>query len=81
MHKKHYYSSYIIVGYCSWSAILIVYLVYYCKIIDFIGCEIMHNCMALIPTHCSFKYMIMMGIKCELQEQLHYKSFIKLYQN
>ena len=34
-----------------------VYFVHYIKlhyINDFIGCEITHNCMALIPMHCPF---------------------------
>ena len=48
--EKHYYSSYIMVGRCPWSAILIVYLVNYCKptyfVNDLTGCKIMLDCMA-----------------------------------
>ena len=56
--NKHYYSSYIVKGRCSWSHILIVYLVIIvklCFVNDLTGCEIMCNCMTTILTHCPFK--------------------------
>ena len=56
--EQYYYSQYIIVGCCPWSAILIVYSVNSVKlhfVNDFTGCEIMRDCMVSIPIHCPLK--------------------------
>ena len=53
-----------------------------CSFLCFLGMHYADNLLLAIIVHFCIK-MIMVGIKCELQdlEQLQYKCFIKMYQN
>ena len=49
-----------------------------CSFLCFLGMHYADNLYFIIVNSC--RKMIMIGIKCELQEQMQYKSFIKMHQ-